>query len=233
VILLGAMRLVSVGSQALETIGRARTHKFDDVRRARFLRDTCARICDRHGFGLEVDGRLPRGPAVFVANHVSYIDPLVIGSLFPCVPLAKAEIASWPVVGNGAQALGVIFVRRGDVWSGARAIRSGLRALEEGVSVLGFPEGTTSRNRVLPFQRGLFGLARLAGVPIVPIALSYDDPAAAWVGDEWFLPHYVRTAMRPRTRAFLRVGDPIAVTSADGAAESARARIAALLGRSS
>src|SRR5262249_1187432 len=158
----------------------------------------------------------------------SYIDPLVIGSLFPCVPLAKAEIASWPVVGNGAQALGVIFVRRGDPYSGARALRAGLRALRQGVSVLGFPEGTTSRHSVLPFQRGLFGLAKIARVPIVPIALHYDDPAAAWVGDEWFLPHYVRTAMRPKTHAFLRVGEPSLVTSTNGAAELARTRISNL-----
>jgi 1-acyl-sn-glycerol-3-phosphate acyltransferase len=114
-----------------------------------------------------------------------------------------------------------------------RALRSGLRALQKGVSVLGFPEGTTSRDQVLPFQRGLFGLARIARVPMVPIALRYDDPAAAWVGDEWFLPHYVRTAMRPETRATLRIGEATLVTSTNGAAELARARIANLLGRSS
>jgi 1-acyl-sn-glycerol-3-phosphate acyltransferase len=64
----------------------------------------------------------------------------------------------------------------------------------------------------LPFHRGLFGLARLARVPIVPLALSYDHPAAAWVGDTWFLPHYVRTTLRDETRALVRAGTPIAPT---------------------
>jgi 1-acyl-sn-glycerol-3-phosphate acyltransferase len=69
------------------------------------------------------------------------------------------------------------------------------------VSVLIFPEGTTTHgDRVLPFKRGSFGVAALAGVPVVPVALRYESAAAAWVGDDTFLPHYMRTVAKPYTR---------------------------------
>jgi 1-acyl-sn-glycerol-3-phosphate acyltransferase len=235
-VLLGAARILALGGRTLETIGRARLSRLSPAQKAEWLSETCRMVCERHGFAVEVEGRLPSGTALLVANHLSYIDPVVIGSLIPCAPLAKAELADWPVVGTGARTLGVLFVKRGDVLSGARALRAALRCLREGTSVLGFPEGTTARDRLLPFRRGLFGAARIAGVPIVPLALSYDHPAAAWVGDEWFLPHYLRTAMRPVTRAFVRVGDaidPRCVGGGEPAALAAhtRAQIAALLRR--
>jgi 1-acyl-sn-glycerol-3-phosphate acyltransferase len=228
-----ASRVMSVGGHALETIGRARWNFRRDDRRARaaLLHETCVRVCELHGFSVEVEGAPPSGPCLLVANHLSYIDPLILGSLSPCVPVAKAEIAGWPIVGAGAQALGVLFVKRGDAWSGARALRSSLRSLQAGVPVLGFPEGTTSHGGdVLPFYRGLFGIAARARVPVVPLALRYDDPQAAWVGDTWFLPHYLRTAMRPQTRAFVRVGEPMDPSgAADTLADAARTRVTALL----
>jgi 1-acyl-sn-glycerol-3-phosphate acyltransferase len=229
---LAAARLFAVGGHALETIGRARWRHAGPRQRAEWLRETCCRLCDLHGFAIELEGALLNRPAIYVANHSSYIDPVVLGSVIACVPIAKAEIGGWPLFGATAQALGTLFVQRGDAWSGARALRGSLRALASGLPVLGFPEGTTSRDEVLPFHRGLFGIARRAGVPIVPLALGYDDPRVAWVGAEWFLPHYLRTAMRPITRAWVRAGDPITpLSSPEETARLARARIAELLGR--
>jgi 1-acyl-sn-glycerol-3-phosphate acyltransferase len=66
------------------------------------------------------------------------------------------------------------------------------RALEAGVSVLNFPEGTTSRGGLLPFQLGAFWLARKTGLPLVPIGMEFETPDMCWVDDEAFLPHYGR-----------------------------------------
>jgi len=220
------LRIFSIGGRVLETVGRARMQRFSPLERAQWLHQMCVAVCEGHGFIVDREGSLPRAPSLLVANHLGYIDPLVIGSLVPCAPLAKAEIADWPIVGAGSRAPGVMFVRRGDVWSGARALRASLRCLEAGVSVLGFPEGTTARGTVLPFARGLFGVARMAGVPVVPVAISYDHPDAAWLGDTWFLPHYLRTAMRPLTRARVRIGAPFAPhASAEELEKAARAQI--------
>jgi 1-acyl-sn-glycerol-3-phosphate acyltransferase len=202
--------------------------------RALSLYNTAVAMCRTHGFDVRCRGRLPGGPVVIVANHLSWVDPLALASLGPCVPIAKGEIASWPFVGEAVSQLGVAFVRRGDAHSGARALRVALRALEGGISVIGFPEGTTSARELLPFRRGMFGLAQIAGVPIVPAAIWYADPRVAWIGDDWFVPHYFRTVARPRTAVHIQLGRAIAPTLAlrpEDLAHQTRARIAELLRR--
>jgi 1-acyl-sn-glycerol-3-phosphate acyltransferase len=150
--------------------------------------------------------------------------------------VAKSEIESWPVLGAAARQLGILFVRRGNAHSGARALRGALRALGSGVSVLGFPEGTTTHgNDLLPFRRGLFGVAQIACVPVVPMAIRYPSPALHWVGSAWFLTHYLRTATRPETVIDVHIGSPIfpgAAASAEALARLARASIRTLIGRS-
>ncbi len=187
-----------------------------------------------HGVRVDVQGELPTGPCVLVANHVSWLDCVVLGQLTPCAPIAKGEVASWPIIGRGAVALGVTFVDRARPMSGARALRRALRTLEAGVSVLNFPEGTTTDgSRLLPFRRGIFGAARLAGAPIVPIALRYASPQIAWTGGASFVPHYLRTAAGDGIAARLVIGSPILPWPRDAAgilATAARREIAALLG---
>src|SRR5262249_7678064 len=141
--------------------------------RARELAWLCENLCGITGVRPRVVGEIPSEPCVLVANHTSYLDPLTIASLVRCAPIAKADIASWPCCGEIARRVGVRFVKRECPHSGARVLREGLRALAQGVSVLVFPEGTTTvGDHVLPFKRGAFGLARLAGVPIVPVAVE-------------------------------------------------------------
>jgi 1-acyl-sn-glycerol-3-phosphate acyltransferase len=97
-------------------------------------------------------------------------------------------------------------------------------AFGHGLPVLNFPEGTTTRGEaVLPFHKGLFGMARNAGVPVVPIALAYDPPELAWVGDDAFLPHWLKLAGARRARAFVRLGVPIPPGAHGSALELARA----------
>jgi lyso-ornithine lipid O-acyltransferase len=201
--------------------------------RAERLQLVARELCRVHGFELRVDGILPDEPAVLVANHVSYVDPVALAALAPCTVVAKGEVRGWPILGGSASTLGVLFVERGCALSGARVLRQSWRALDAGASVLGFPEGTTTRgDDVLPFKRGLFGLALLARVPIIPIAIHYESPELRWVGDSWFLPHYLRTAMRPSSRIRIRVGAPLSSSlPAELAAERARAAVRAMLAR--
>jgi hypothetical protein len=87
--------------------------------RAEELRHMCRRTCELHGIGVELVGQLPKGPAVFVSNHLGYIDPVVLCSLVACSPIAKSEIRAWPLVGEPLSRLNVCFVRRGSALSGA------------------------------------------------------------------------------------------------------------------
>ena len=93
------------------------------------LQRIAVEVCRVHGFEVHVEGLLPAGPAIFVANHTSYVDAPVLASLAPCTVIAKGEVRRWPILGAGAAALGVLFVERGDAWSGARALRQSARAL--------------------------------------------------------------------------------------------------------
>jgi lyso-ornithine lipid O-acyltransferase len=201
--------------------------------RARTLQGAARELCARHGLRARVLGALPEPPFVLVANHLSYLDPLVLAALTPCTAIAKHEIDRWPVVGARTRDLGVLLVDRGCAHSGARALRGALRALRHGVSVLNFPEGTTTRgDLVLSFRSGIFGVARLAGVPIVPAAIAYDAPELCWAGDDLFLPHYLRFLGRRDAGARVALGAPLlAEGSPAELAERARAAILDLLPR--
>jgi 1-acyl-sn-glycerol-3-phosphate acyltransferase len=232
--LIAAARALSLGGQVVSILSDFGDESSPSARACRLYNASVA-LCRSHGFDVRCRGLLPGGPVVIVANHMSWVDCLVMTSLAPCMPIAKGEIDSWPFLGPAIRSLGVAFVRRGDAHSGARVLRQALRALESGVSVLGFPEGTTSDRELLPFRRGMFGLAQLAGAPIVPAALSYADTRVAWIGDDsWFVPHYFRTVSRPRTTVHIQLGRAIQPTLAlrpEELAHTARSRIAELLRR--
>jgi 1-acyl-sn-glycerol-3-phosphate acyltransferase len=193
---------------ALAELGQARTAPPRSPRDAaeRLYRGLAA-MARAHDLDVHVRGELPRGPALIVANHVSYLDPIAILSQFPAIPLAKGDVADWPIIGGASRALGVMFVRREAPMERVRALRRIHGVLAAGASVLNFPEGTTTRGTyVAPFWRGTFGIAQRLGVPVIPLALRYREPELAWYGRATFLPHYWRTVRRPRLEVALRFG---------------------------
>jgi 1-acyl-sn-glycerol-3-phosphate acyltransferase len=69
-------------------------------------------------------------------------------------------------------------------------LRKALTLIQEGGSILNFPEGTTNWKEVGWFKRGCFGIARHARIPVVPVAIQLDE-RLSWLGDQTLLPHYV------------------------------------------
>lgn len=190
---------------------------------ARRAMRTARTILHVHGVDVTWSGPDPGGPCVVVANHLSYIDPLVVAAVLPCIAIAKGETRSWPLIGRGLRALGVIFVQRGDAHSGAVAIRAAWRALRAGAAVLNFPEGTTTDGRsIAPFRRGIFGLGALGEVPVVPARISYDDARVPWFGGQTFAPHYWRLSGVDRLAARVRFGAPLRAAQGERAEDLAR-----------
>jgi 1-acyl-sn-glycerol-3-phosphate acyltransferase len=228
-------RAARLGAFALERWSRLRFEATHTSPRERALELSwlAENLCALHGLRAQLRGTLPRGPCVLVANHLSYFDPVVLAAHTPLTAIAKTDVAAWPLVGDALRRLGTTFVDREDAMSGALALRRALRSLQSGVSVLVFPEGTTTRgDQVLPFRRGIFGAARRAGVPVIPVALRYDRPEVAWVGDDSFLPHYVRAMAQPCTRVTVEYLSPLTTERgqrAEGMAEAARRAIARAL----
>lgn len=203
----GGGRIVRAAVTSLSALGEARLHPARRAaEQARALSTTLRQLCTIHRIEVEVVGELPDWPCLLVANHVSYLDPLVILSRIAAVPVAKGEVATWPLVGPAAQALGVRFVDRGAPMARARVLRNLIATLAGGTSVLNFAEGTTTDGRrLLPFHRGGFGAAMIAGVPVVPLALTFDGGGLAWTGSATFLPHYWQVSTRRSIGARLEV----------------------------
>jgi lyso-ornithine lipid O-acyltransferase len=231
-----ALRVGATGLLAGATIARAARAghgPFAAPHRALLLQRTFARACALNGLRVHAVGPVPWGGVVLAANHVSYLDPIAVGSVVPCVPVSKADLSSWPLFGAAARGLGVIFHQRGSRESGMRVLHAAEAVLAGGLPVLNFPEGTTSTGEtVLRFHRGLFGLAQRAGVSVVPVAIAYHPTELAWVGDATFVPHYLRLAARPHATVRITFGAPVpphAYESAGALADAVRRRIIASL----
>lgn len=123
----------------------------------------------------------PRGAALVAANHLSWLDVLVLGAELDCRFVAKAEIAGWPVFGPLARTVGTLFVDRRRRRDASRVAAEMGRLLEAGVSVVQFPEGeVTVGRRVERFQPALFEPAAQRGLPCHPVALTYRTPRSSF-----------------------------------------------------
>lgn len=116
-----------------------------------------------------------RGPGVFIANHMSFIDVVILPALVPreCRVVAKREVLYFPIVGWGFAVGGALLVdRRNPRLASVRLLQAAAK-LPRGWSLVIFPEGTRSRTGALQrFKRGAFSLAIATKLPVVPIALA-------------------------------------------------------------
>jgi 1-acyl-sn-glycerol-3-phosphate acyltransferase len=158
-------------------------------------------------------GNIPEGPCLIVSNHLSWVDILLIGSFVDVRFVAKAEVAKWPIVGTLASGAGTLFVRRGDRHSAERIVADVASELTCGHRVVIFPEGTTTRGPMpIKFRSRLFQAACQVGVPIVPVALSYEGAGKALVSyadDDQFISHLFRICGAPFIHARISVGKPL------------------------
>jgi len=149
------------------------------------------------GFKVRVHGDVvpvASGPTLFVSNHSSYVDIPVLGSLIQGCFVAKSEVASWPGIGGLARLQNTVFVERRS--SRAAAHRDILRDyLEDGKSLIVFPEGTSSDGmRTLPFKSTLFSivekpLANGHKVKIQPVTILCTEIGGFPIGRSW-RPYY-------------------------------------------
>lgn len=158
---------------------------------------------------------LGAGGCLLVANHVSYLDVVVLASVLRCGFVAKSEVARWPVIGFLARALGTVFVER-DRKRGLPRVAAHMRErLERGGCLALFPEGTSTNGRELrPFRSPLLAPALALGIPVHHASLRYRTPAGevpaeesvCWWGEMEFLPHFLALLALPRIEAELTLG---------------------------
>ncbi len=125
---------------------------------------------------------MPPGQAcIFMANHVSNLDPPVLLPLIPgrIVVMLKKSLMNIPMLGTAMRMAKFIPVERGARREAARAsVAQAAQALAEGLHIVVFPEGTRSPNgRLSTFKKGPFFLARENNAPVIPVAISGTERA--------------------------------------------------------
>ncbi|HEY5818524.1 MAG TPA: lysophospholipid acyltransferase family protein [Mesorhizobium sp.] len=175
-------------------------------------------------FGAPSDQR----PLLIAANHISWADIMVIGSLFDVQFIAKSEMSGWPIMGFLSKLQRTVFVER------ERRRKSGEQAseiatrLKAGHAMILFPEGTTADgNFILPFKTSLFGAASMAldehtvdRVYVQPLAIAYTRVHGvamgrkhralfSWAGGEGLWPSLKRFLSVRAVDVELHFGAPI------------------------
>lgn len=167
-----------------------------------------------------------RRPAIFVFNHQSLLDAMVLAHLLrrDVVPFCKQEMAGIPVLGSLLQQAGTIFVDR-QASNQSAVLQEAQAVLASGRSLVIAPEGTRSTlGHIQPFKHGAFFLARKMGVPIVPIVL-HNVKDALPKGGFLIRPATIRISVLPPL-------EPTAMGSVRDTCSGLEARYSSLLGQS-
>ncbi|KAF1023406.1 MAG: 1-acyl-sn-glycerol-3-phosphate acyltransferase [Paracidovorax wautersii] len=178
-------------------------------------------MLERMGVALEVRGTPPavapvRTPVLLVANHLSWLDILVMHASRFCRFVSKDDVHGWPLVGTLATGAGTLYIERNSRRDAQRVAHAMANALQQGDVVAVFPEGTTGEGyEVLPFHANLLQSAIAVDAPAQPVALAYLNARtgapsrdALYVGDDTLVGSLWRTLTAEGLRAVVIYGTP-------------------------
>lgn len=204
------------------------------------------------GFRVHVTGApAAHRPLLIVANHVSWTDIAVLGSVVDVSFIAKAQMQGWPLMGWLSTLQRTVFVERERRHkSGDQASEIGQR-LKDGDAMVLFAEGTTGDgNMMLPFKSTLFGAATIAigqaaigqgaigqgcvdEVAVQPVAIAYTRRhgmplgrarrmALSWIGDQDLVPHIAGLLALGGVDVEVRFGEPVPFSAGSNRKQVAR-----------
>lgn len=206
------------------------------VRRALWIQGCARRILKCLEITYQVQGA-PATHGLVVANHLSYIDIVVLSAAMPCFFVAKIEIGGWPFFGRAARSGGTIFVDRGSLES-AKSVAEQMKerlTMAINIPVLLFPEGTsTDGTEVLRFHSRLIDPATSLRIPITPAAIRYaihdgtPERELCWYGDETFVNHLWKVLGVAGFEAHVQFGEPRVYADRRVAADATHDEIVAM-----
>lgn len=169
------------------------------------------------GIDLKVTGAPPaQGPVLLVANHISWLDILVMHAARHCRFVSKSDVKHWPLIGRLATGAGTLYIERESRRDAMRVVHHMAERLREGDILAVFPEGTTSDGvTLLPFHANLLQAAISADAPVQPVALKFIDRrtgvlslAPCYIGDDTLVGSIWRTLSAPDICAVVAFGEP-------------------------
>ena len=181
------------------------------------VREWSRQMLDIMGVELVVKGTPPaHGPALLVANHISWLDILVMDAAQPARFVSKADVKHWPVLGSLVTGAGTLFIERESRRDAMRVVHQMAESLRAHDILAVFPEGTTGDGQtLLPFHANLIQAAISANAPVLPVALSFVDghrggrsDAPLFIGDTTLLQSLWATLRATRVQAVVHYGAP-------------------------
>jgi 1-acyl-sn-glycerol-3-phosphate acyltransferase len=152
--------------------------KLNDAQQARAVEVWSRGMLAIMGIEVRVKGHPAQGPVLMAANHISWLDILVMHAACHCRFVAKSEIRGWPLVGALTTGGGSLYIERASNRDAMRVVHQMADALRQGQVLAVFPEGGTGDGvTLLPFHANLLQAAISAEVPIQPVALQFIDAA--------------------------------------------------------
>lgn len=158
---------------------------------------------------IDITGKPAQYACLYVCNHRSFADPIVLCSIIDAFVIAKAEVKNYPIINKGAELTGVIWVDRQNQHSRSQTRSKLVETLCGGYNILVFPEGTVGKEKsTLPFRKGTFMEAAANGIEVVPVAIEYRDKSDLWVLQK-FLPQYFYQFSKWSTHIKVNFGEAI------------------------
>lgn len=166
------------------------------------------------GIHVQRKGAPPEGVSLFISNHRSFSDPLVLCKFLDVFVIAKAEVANIPLIHTGAKLTGILYVQRDDKNSRSAVRKAMVETLLNGYNVLVYPEGTTNKDlQTMDYKAGTFREAANQNIQVVPIVLEYKRQKDLWYQSS-LLKQFFRQFSAWKTEAQLSFGP--ALKSSDG-----------------
>lgn len=190
--------------------------KLSDDQQARYVEVWARGMLAVMGIQVRVKGHPAQGPVLMAANHISWLDILVMHAACHCRFVAKSEIRAWPLVGVLTTGGGSLYIERSSNRDALRVVHQMADSLRQGQVLAVFPEGGTGDGvNLLPFHANLLQAAVSAEAPIQPIALQFleassGEPSFApcYHGQDTLLSSLWRTLCAPPLLAQVRYGEP-------------------------
>jgi 1-acyl-sn-glycerol-3-phosphate acyltransferase len=190
--------------------------KLSDEQQARAVEVWARGMLAIIGIEVRVKGHPARGPVLMAANHISWLDILVMHAACHCRFVAKSEIRSWPLVGVLTTGGGSLYIERSSSRDAMRVVHQMADALCQGRVLAIFPEGGTGDGlSLLPFHANLIQAAISAQAPIQPVGLQFVDAhtnarslAPCYRDDDTLISSLWRTLCAPPLLAQVRYGEP-------------------------